>query len=91
MNRLENEAAVMESWRRCAQMGLPPDSGNALYPLPPQAVQELCERHRPVISAFERCVSPVACCLPKASAFLLTEGRGVLLKKNTRNPAIPSD
>lgn len=84
MNRSQNEADVMESWRRCAQAGLQPDSGNELYPLPPQALQELYERHRSVISAFERCVSPVAACLPKASAFLLMDGQGILLKKNTQ-------
>lgn len=82
MNRLQNEADVMESWRRCAQAGLPLDSGNKLYPLSSQALQELCERHRSVISAFERCVSPAASCLPKTSAFLLMDDQGILLKKN---------
>lgn len=84
MNRMQNEADVMESWRRCAQAGLPPDSGNNLYPLSPQALQELCESHRSLISVFERCVSPSAACLPKASAFLLMDHRGILLKKNTQ-------
>lgn len=91
MNRLQNEAVIMESWRRCAQAGLPPDSGNTLYPLSSQALQELYEKHRSVISAFERCTSPVAACLPKASAFLLMDGQGILLKKNTQYPAVPVD
>lgn len=84
MNCLQNEADVMESWRRCAQAGLPPEAGNELYPLSPQALQELCERRRFVISTFERCASPAAACLPKTSAFLLMDGQGILLKKNTR-------
>lgn len=84
MNHLQNEADVMESWRRCAQAGLPPDSGNNLYPLSSQALQELCEEHWSVISAFERCVSPSASRLPKSSSFLLMDGQGVLLKKNTQ-------
>lgn len=88
MNHPQNEAAVMDSWRRCAQAGLRPDSGETLYPLPPQALQELAERHRSVISAFERCASPAAASLPRASAFLLMDGRGVLLKKNTRPSAL---
>lgn len=88
MNRPQNEAAVMESWRRCAQAGLPPDAGEALYPLPPQALRELVERYRPPISAFERCAFPAAASLPKASSFLLMDGNGVLLKKNTRSSAV---
>lgn len=85
MNHSQNEAAVMDSWRRCAQAGLPPDAEETLYPLPPQALRELLERHHPAISAFERCAFPAAASLPKASAFLLMDGNGVLLKKNTRS------
>lgn len=91
MNRLQNEAAVMDSWRRCAQAGLPPDSGNMLYPLSPQALQKLCAKHQSVISAFERCASPVAASLPKSSAFLLIDNHGILLKKNTQYSAVPVD
>lgn len=88
MNHPKNEIAVMDSWRRCAQAGLPPDAGESLYPLPPQALRELIEKYRPAISAFERCAFPAADSLPKASAFLLMDEHGVLLKKNTRSSAL---
>lgn len=91
MNQSQNEAAIMDSWRRCAQTGLPPDSQETLYPLPPQALQELIAENQPAISAFERCAAPAAVSLPKSSAFLLMDGHGVLLKKNTRPSAIPDD
>ena len=81
MNHPQNETAVMDSWRRCAQAGLPPDVGETLYPLPPQALRELVEKHHPAISAFERCAFPTAASLPKASAFLLMDEHGILLKK----------
>lgn len=90
MNHTQNEAAVMDSWRRCAQAGLPPDAGEALYPLPSQALREVVEQHHSVISAFESCAFPSAAGLPKASAFLLMDKRGVLLKKNTRSSALPN-
>ena len=83
MNHAQNEAAVMDSWRRCAQAGLPPEAGEALYPLSSQALREVAEKHRSVISAFESCVSSSAVSLPKTSAFLLMDKHGVLLKKNT--------
>lgn len=87
MNHSQNESAVMDSWRRCVQAGLSPDAGETLYPLPPQALQELIERYRPVISAFECCAFSAAS-LPKASAFLLMDGNGMFLKKNTRSSAL---
>lgn len=82
MNHSQNEANVMESWRRCAQAGLPMDSENALYPLSPQALQELYKKRQSIIASFERCVSPIITCLPKSSALLLTDVQGILLKKN---------
>ena len=88
MNHTQNEAAVMDSWRRCAQAGLPPDAMETLYPLPPQALRELVEKRHPAISAFERCAFPAAASLPKVSAFLLMDKHGVLLKKNTRSSAL---
>lgn len=91
MNHSQNEAAVMDSWRRCAQAGLPPDSGETLYPLSPQALQELAEKNRPAISAFERCAAPAAAGLPRSSAFLLLNGHGILFKKNTRSSALSDD
>lgn len=83
MNHAQNEAAVMDSWRRCAQAGLPPEASEALYPLPSQALREVAEKHRSVISAFESSVFFAAASLPKTSAFLLMDKHGVLLKKNT--------
>lgn len=83
MDHAQNEIAVMDSWRRCAQAGLPLDAGEALYPLSPQALREVVEKHRSVISAFEDCAFPAAANLPKTSSFLLMDKHGVLLKKNT--------
>lgn len=91
MNHSQNEAAVMDSWRRCAQAGLPPDSEGALYPLPPQALQELVEKNQPAVSAFERCAAHAAADLPRSSAFLLMDRRGILFKKNTRPSALSDD
>lgn len=81
MKKSQNELIVLESWRRCAQAGLAPDSTQQLYPLSAQQLGRLCEESRNDISAFERCVTPVASDLPKSSAFLLVNAQGILLKK----------
>ena len=82
MKNSENESIVLDSWRRCAQAGLRPDSPRQLYPLPVQQLGELREKSQNSISAFEHCAVPAAASLPKASAFLLVNEQGILLKKN---------
>lgn len=91
MKHTQNDSVIMESWRRCAQAGISPDSEERLYPLMPQALRERCEELRPAISAFERCLSGVSASLPGAASVLLLDGQGVLLKKNTLQQAIPAD
>lgn len=83
MKNSRNEWIVLDSWRRCAQAGLLPDSTRQLYPLSDQQLKTLCEQSHNDISAFESCAVPAAASLPKASAFLLVSQQGILLKKNT--------
>ena len=83
MKNSQNERIVLDSWRRCAQAGLSPDSTQQLYPISDQQLKTLCEQSHNDISAFEYCVVPAAASLPKASAFLLVSQQGILLKKNT--------
>lgn len=81
MKNSRNERIVLDSWRRCAQAGLSPDSTRQLYPLSDQQLKTLCEQSHNDISAFESCAVPAAASLPKASAFLLVSQQGILLKK----------
>lgn len=80
MKNSRNERIVLDSWRRCAQAGLLPDSIRQLNPLSDQQLKTLCEQSHNDISAFESCAVPAAS-LPKASAFLLVSQQGILLKK----------
>ena len=78
----KNEAAVMDSWRRCTQAGLPPDP-TSLYPLASHTLEGLREKYQRIISVFEHAASSTAASLPRSSSFLLLDGQGTLLKKNT--------
>ena len=52
MKNSRNERIVLDSWRRCAQAGLSPDSTRQLYPLSDQQLKTLCEQSHNDISAF---------------------------------------
>lgn len=83
MKNLRNELIVLDSWRRCVQAGLRPDSAQQLYPLSAQQLKKQCEESRGDISAFEYCAVAATGDLPKSSAFLLVNEQGILLKKNS--------
>lgn len=78
MDRKWNEATIMESWRRCAQVGPPPDPTEKCYPLSGPELQQLFEIHRAEIEAFRSVVSD--CPFPKNTVFLLVDWKGTLLE-----------
>lgn len=88
MKQLWNETALLESWWRCAQVGLSLDAPDNLYPLNEESFYQLCQERQAEISAYRK----VAACvrLPKNTASLLIDGESILMgKKPARRQLAP--
>lgn len=75
-----NQAVVLDSWRRCAKVGLSPDNPEeSCYPLSTKNLQLLYQNHQMEITAFRQIMSNSQ--MPKGSVSILTDAQGILLEK----------
>lgn len=75
------EKAIYDSWRNCVRLGLCPDIACPMHSDTEEEIEQLQKDCQPEIAVLTGGVGAIGTAMPERTAFLLTNGQGVLIKK----------